>query len=74
MVSLYANHQYGPFLFKTCSSLERLSIKNIRFVTCKGEEGDITQEMLIKMVHNQATVRWLKSDLSDENITMLQRE
>ena len=40
-----------------------------------GEEGHVvSQAMLIKMVRNHPTLRWLRSDLTEENITMLQRE
>lgn len=63
------------FLLKRCGSLERLSIKNASWSTRDGkEQGDVSQEMLIKMVRNHPALRWLRSDLTKENIAVLQRE
>lgn len=34
----------------------------------------VSQEMLIKMVRCHCTLRWVRSDLSAENVAMLQQE
>ena len=68
--------QSGFFLFKFCSSLERLSIKNVSWASEPRvrKRKDVSQAMLIKMVRNHPTLRWLRSDLTEENIAMLQQE
>lgn len=65
------------FLFRQCGSLERLSIKGASWSPMYGhpsEPRDITQEMLMKMVRNHRNLRWLQSDLSEENVEILKRE
>jgi hypothetical protein len=66
-------------LFQANKGIERLSIKNITWkcipLMSDEETGEpVTQEMLIKMVRNLPSLCWLKSDLSDENVAMLQAE
>ena len=67
-------------LFRRCRSLERLSIRNVTWAypmcptDIDDQAGPLSQEMLIKMVRRHPTLRWLRSDLSEENIAMLQRE
>jgi hypothetical protein len=34
----------------------------------------VSQEKLVKMVQNHPALCWLRSDLTDENIAMLQQE
>ena len=74
----------------TSKVLERVSIKNAKFgryvrdSTASIYGGDhnfqedilaIPQTALIKFIRNApASLRWFRSDLSDENITMLQKE
>lgn len=63
----------NDFLFCDCGSLERLSLKG---ATC-GENEDsqvISQQMLLKMARRHRALRWLKSDLSEENTEILKRE
>lgn len=42
----------------------------------KGTTGrfPVTQSILFKMVCNHASLKWLRSDLTDENIALLQQE
>jgi hypothetical protein len=64
------------FLFRTCLHLERLSMKNARF-TLLYDEDEIrpeSQDFLVKMVRRHPTLRWLRSDLTDENVAMLKQE
>lgn len=57
-----------------CQHLERLSIKRASYGTEELGFEPVTQGMLIKMVRHHATLRWLRSDLSKENVAMLKRE
>lgn len=64
------------YMFSWCRRVERFSIRN---ATCQVYAGDdeaqpVSQEMLIKMVRLHPTLRWLRSDLSPENIAMLKAE
>ena len=67
------------YMFDRHANLACLSIKN---ATCRlrNEEDSretaqpVPQEMLIKMVRRHPSLRWLRSDLSEENIAMLQQE
>ena len=70
-----AGHLY---LLYYCKNLERLSI-NIKDATWytdgnPTETFSISQEMIIKMVRNNRGLRWLRSDLTAENVAMLQQE
>lgn len=64
------------YLMEDCERLERLSIKNATWSLeyNAAERYPVSQRMLIKMVRNHPTLRWLRSDLSEENVVMLQRE
>ena len=78
----------GIFLFHRCTRnskvLERLSIKNAKYGGDLNIQRDvptgvpvlaIPQAALVKYVRNAPTsLRWFRSDLSPENITMLQLE
>jgi len=67
-------------LFMYCNNLERLSMKNAAWSILDYHDGsvietfDVSQKMLIKMVRNHSTLRWLRSDLTEENVAMLQHE
>ena len=64
-------------LFHECSKgLERVSIKNATYRTYHemAPERPIPQNALIKFVRNTPTLQWLRSDLTHENIAMLQSE
>ncbi|OEU18007.1 hypothetical protein FRACYDRAFT_238438 [Fragilariopsis cylindrus CCMP1102] len=64
------NHERSFIFSHCCKSLERVSIRNARYC-----DGKITQNALIKFVRNApSSMRWFRSDLSQDNITMLQLE
>lgn len=64
------------YLMVRCMRLQRLSIKNATWCTEENplEKFRVSQQMLIKMVRNHATLKWLRSDLSAENVAMLRQE
>ena len=64
------------YLIRECSHLERLSIKNATWCLQENplEKFPVSQGMLIKMVRKHQTLQWLRSDLSAENVAMLQQE
>ena len=62
------NHR-NKFLFYHCSTaLERVSIRNASF------NSEFPQNLLIKFVRNVPTLRWFRSDLTEENMIMLRLE
>jgi len=63
------------FFLMKCRRLERLSMKNA-FVQKTFSDGvdPVSQDIIIKMVRRHPTLRWLRSDLTAENVVMLQRE
>jgi len=65
-------------IFTHSRNLERLSIKDATWSTSTSDQAPpaepLPQEWLIKMVRHHPTLRWLRSDLSPENVAMLQRE
>jgi hypothetical protein len=75
LAQLYFSAFACSFMFQTCNRLERLSIMNTTWTSYGSETTQpVAQEMLIKMVRLHPTLRWLRSDLTDENIAMLQQE
>ena len=67
------------FLFHKCGStvLERVSIRNAKWYGCFRIEGSIIipQNALIKFVRNAPkSLRWFRSNLTTENISMLRSE
>ena len=72
----HADTNYHMLMY--CSGLERLSIKNVSWSSRFGPMDDgifpVTQEMIIKFVRRTPTLRWLRSDLTAENIAMLKQE
>jgi hypothetical protein len=65
------------FIFHYCSkTLERVSIRNAKYSTFNHNYGVcVPQSALVKFIRNgPPTLRWFRSDLSKENITMLQNE
>lgn len=74
----------GMFLFYKCSTsnsklLKHVSIKNTKYVGNRNDEQmnlcAIPQTALMKYVRNAPTsLQWFRSDLSYENITILQYE
>ena len=71
-LSSLENDEYSDiFLFHKCSKeLERVSIKNITHGGC----FSVPQNLMIKFVQNTPTLKWLRSDLTQDNIEMLQSE
>ena len=62
-------HQYGYTV------LERVSIRNAKYHKTENTIGSISQTMLIKFIRNApATLKWFRSDLTQENIEMLTKE
>ena len=63
------------FLFRFCKSIERLSIRNATYYSGSKRTRNIPQNALIKFVRKApASLRWFRSDLTEENIVMLQKE
>jgi hypothetical protein len=56
------------------TNIVSLSIKNLAWCGWNTGVQPVTQEMLIKMVRRHPTLRWLRSDLTEANIAMLQQE
>jgi hypothetical protein len=62
------------FFLLSCQHLERLSMKNATFTLSYDDEArPESQDFLIKMVHRHPTLRWLRSDLTDENASPCSR-
>jgi hypothetical protein len=77
------NEQYSDFnsrifiFYRCCRTLERVSILNSKLLTYRNGipfEFIIPQNALIKFVRNVASLRWFRSDLTQENIDMLKKE
>lgn len=65
------------YMFMHCRNLQSLSIKGSTWRRTHVDDDEpipITQAMLIKFVRHTPTLRWLRSDLTDENIAMLEKE
>lgn len=67
-------------IFCHCNAkLERVSLKNARcreprIISSPGPEHIFPQIGLVKFVRNTPSLRWFRSDLSPENIAILQAE
>jgi hypothetical protein len=76
------NHQEMFMFHCCCNALERVSIRNPKYLYSLNfyeifvvNEQDFTQKILIKFVRNAPpTLRWLRSDLTTDNMTMLRVE
>jgi hypothetical protein len=63
--------------YQCCKSLERVSIKNAKYVMnryVRSPPEIIPQNALIKFVRNVPSLRWFRSDLTQENMDMLRLE
>ena len=70
MLLLDLDNHRNKFLFYHCSTaLERVSIRNANW-----EDIGIQQNALIKFVRNVPTLRWFRSNLTEENMNMLRLE
>ena len=69
--NFYDNEYHrATFLFCHCSkALERVSIRNMKW-----DSEVVSQDALIKFVRNVPTLRWFRSDLTIENMNMLNLE
>merc|ERR1712224_260170 len=70
------NNDNKIHIFHLCSKkLERVSIRNVKYCSYSDEVSiPIPQNALIKFVRNVPSLRWFRSDLSQNNIDMLQKE
>ena len=64
------------FIFHACcQNLERLSIRNARNYKWGSHTlSSVPQQELIKFVRNAPSLKWFRSDLTLDNIAMLQKE
>ena len=63
------------FFFFACSNnLERISLKGGLYTTMEGKKVSFPQFALMRFVRRTPTLRWFRSDLSEENIEKLSRE
>jgi FtsZ-binding cell division protein ZapB len=62
------------YMLHYCKRLERLSIKDATRVGDDDNMHPLPQEMIIKFVRHSPTLQWLRSDLTAENVAMLQLE
>lgn len=75
MREIYAGSNPDYYMFWNCPGIKRLSIKDCRlYDTLAGTTSSLPQDILIKMVRHHPSIEWLRSDLSVENIAMLQQE
>jgi hypothetical protein len=68
-----------PFVFhRDAETLERVSIRDVRYVELLGERGraerPIPERDLVELVRRAPNLRWFRSYLTSENVAMLQRE
>ncbi|MGK3762558.1 MAG: hypothetical protein ACI8RD_014876 [Bacillariaceae sp.] len=69
----FNNHQEMFIFHHCCKVLERVSIQNAKYQNLRDEK--ISQNILIKFVRNAPpTLRWFRSDLTSDNMTMLRLE
>ena len=68
-------NQREVFFFACNKSLERVSLKGGRYVTMgKLVKKDFPQWALIRFVRRTTSLKWFRSDLTQENIRLLSRE
>jgi hypothetical protein len=69
------DNRQNSFTFQYFHALERLSIKNVTWGLHENDFGrPVSQGMLIKMVCHHPTLKWLRSNLKEENIVMRRQE
>jgi len=65
----------NQYLWMSCRRLERLSFKHATWKCSDMTAPEpVTQQMLMKMVRHHSNLRWLRSDLTAENVSMLKQE
>lgn len=67
-----ASDRFDCYLLMKCSRLECLSIKGATLMAYGNDP--LPQGVLVNMVRRHPTLRWLRSDLTAENIAMLKQE
>lgn len=61
-------------MFMYCKNLWYLSLKGATLAVSETEKVPLPQDMLVTMVRRHPTLQWLKSDLTPDNIRILQQE
>lgn len=63
------------YMWIFCRRLKRLSMKNATWI-CQDMSAPepLAQGAIIKMVRRHPTLRWIRSDLTEENVAMLKQE
>lgn len=69
----------NSWIFHKCPTLERIDLEGVTYLTNSqrfegGKPQKIPQEGLIKLVRNSPNLTWFRSDLTAENVEMLQTE
>lgn len=75
--SVYGNNPSPSCMLRAgCPIIERLSIKNASWVFSEEPELQETlpQEVILKFVRSCPTLRWLCSDLTEDNVAMMKQE
>ena len=62
------------FFFACNTNLERVSLKGGRYIGMDGKENDFPQFALIRFVRRTPTLKWFRSDLTEQNIISLSKE
>ena len=75
-VDTYGNTENdNKYLLSTCRNLARVSVKGATlYIIYNRPTIPLPQEILIKFVRRHPTLRWLRSDLTAENVEMLRQE
>lgn len=74
VIGLHMFDENSSFLLMKRRRLEYLSIKDVTIETETGEAVLPSQEVMIDMVRRHPTLRWLRSDLTADNVEMLKQE
>lgn len=65
----------NDYILSCCRQLEHLSLKNVTWGASLGsEKHPLPQEMIMKMVRRLGILRWIRSNLTEENVAILQQE
>ena len=63
-----------PAVIRSSDSASRVPLACQGHNLCSPVVQDLPQEVIVKMVRNRPQLRWLRSDLTPENVAMLQQE
>lgn len=67
-------HVGNDWMWKNCLLLERISMKNTLWRPRNSVARPLPQQMIMKFVRHASQLRWLRSDLTAENIAILKQE